>query len=316
MRTKSAVVAVSTALMAAVLAGCVPPPATTNPPPGATGASPGCGVTTRGAVTDQAETVSVGGTIRSYTITIPPIHGPRTTKPIPLVFDFHGFIEGAVGTHPLATQFSPAAIANGFAVVDPIGTNGGLLWDVSMQEGNPDLVFIDALLAKLESTLCIDRARVYITGLSYGAFMTSMLMCMRSNTFAAAAPVAGIRNLCTATQRKVPFVTFHGTQDPIVPFGGFAGTPQAIATKYGCVNPPTVAILQPEADPATGGVISRTTWDCGPVDSAAEFYVIGGGGHSWPGSWFFGLVAFIVGPTATSIDATRIIWDFFSKHRL
>ena len=47
-----------------------------------------------------------------------------------------------------------------------------------------------------------------------------------------------------------------------------------------------------------------------------EFYRIGGGGHSWPGSWFFTLIGFIVGPTATSINATDIIWDFFDKHHL
>jgi polyhydroxybutyrate depolymerase len=239
-----------------------------------------------------------------------------TTTPVPLVFDFHGFLEGAAGTHPFATQFSAKANANGFVVAYPIGSDNGIDWDVSLQESNPDLKFVDALLTKLEDTLCIDRSRVYITGLSYGAFMTSMLMCMRPNTFAAAAPVAGIRNDCTATARKIPFVTFHGTSDPILPFPGYADTPQAIATKYGCLEPPEVTTLQPDPDPGTGGPITRTTWDCSGVGSAAEFYTIGGGGHSWPGSFFFSLIGFIVGPTATSINATDIIWDFFTQHHL
>lgn len=314
MGSRSLPVAVATALLTAVLVGCTP--ATTSPPVGATGASSGCGITTRTAVTDHAETVMVGNARRRYTITIPPNHVPGTRQPIPLVFDFHGLIEGMVGTHPFATQFSPKAIADGFAVVYPIGSGDGLFWDISLQETNPDLRFVDTLLSTLETTMCIDQSRVYTTGLSYGAFMTSMLMCMRSNTFAAAAPVAGIWNLCTATQRKVPFVTFHGTADPILPYPLFSGNPQAIAVKYGCTNPPTVTTLQPDRDPATHGAITRTTWDCSRADSAAEFYIIGGGGHSWPGSWFFGLIGFIVGPTATSIDATGIIWDFFSKHHL
>jgi polyhydroxybutyrate depolymerase len=316
---KSVVTTVAACVAVLVLASCAPPqPAlvTTNPPPGATGPSPGCGVTTRGPVTDHAESVRVGNTGRRYTITIPPNHVAGTSTPIPLVFDFHGFLEGAAGTHPFATQFSPKADANGFAVAFPIGSDNGIDWDVSLQESNPDLQFVDTLLSTLENTMCIDRSRVYVTGLSYGGFMTSMLMCMRPNTFAAAAPVSGIRNLCTATARKVPFVTFHGTADPILPYSAFADTPPAIATKYGCAEPPTVITLQPDPDPGTGGAITKTTWDCSAVDSAAEFYIIGGGGHSWPGSLFFRLIPAIVGPTATSINATDIIWAFFTRHHL
>lgn len=307
----SCVVAVAVSLFAAGLTACAPP-VTTKPPVGPTGPSAGCGTTTRGSVTDRAETVSVRGASRRYTITIPPNHRPGTTMPIPLVLDFHGFIEGAVRTHPIATQFSSKARAEGFAVVDPIGSENGLIWDVSLRESNPDLQFVDALLAQLDTTMCIDRSRVYITGLSYGGFMTSMLMCMRSNTFAAAAPVAGIRNMCAKTDRNVPFVTFHGTRDPILPYAGFSAVPKEIATKYGCAGNATVTALG--SDPTTRGPVTRTSWDCGRAQSDAEFYTIGGGGHSWPGSWFFGLIGFIVGPTATSIDATDIIWDFFAAH--
>lgn len=308
------VVALVVSSIGVLLTGCVPP-VTTDPPAGAGGASPGCRSTTRGPVTDQSETVSVDGATRRYSITIPPDHVPGTTKPIPLVLDFHGLIEGTVGTHPLATQFSAKAIAEGFAVVDPIGSNDGFNWDVSPREDNPDLQFVDTLLDTLENTMCIDRSRVYSTGLSYGAVMTSMLMCMRSNTFAAAAPVAGMYNFCTPTDRKVPFVTFHGTNDPILPFAWFGPVPSATAAGYGCTEPTTVT-LRPDPDPATGGPITRTTWDCRRSDTAAEFYVIGGGGHSWPGSVFFGLIGFIVGPTATSLVATDVIWDFFAQHHL
>ena len=253
---------------------------------------------------------------RSYSITVPPTHTPGTDTPVPLVLDFHGLIEGMVRTHPFATQFSEKAKAEGFVVAYPIGSNDGFNWDVSLKESNPDLQFIDTLVATLEDTLCIDRSRLYITGLSYGAFVTSMLMCMRPNTFAAAAPVAGIDNPCTATERKVPFVTFHGTADWILPFPFFADTPAEIAAKYGCASEPTVSTVQPTPDQVTLKPITRTVWDCSAVGSAAEFYRIEGGGHTWPGSWFFALVGFIVGPTPTSLDATDVIWDFFEQHQL
>ena len=299
----------------AVLAACAPP-VPTDPPPGETGPSAGCGTTTRGGVTEYPATIQVDGRTRRYVITVPPNHVPGTTDPIPLVFDFHGLIEGMVGTHPFATQFSAKAIEEGFAVVYPVGSNDGFNWDVSLDEDNPDLRFMDAIRAELGRTLCIDRSRVYSTGLSYGAFMTSMLMCMRPNHFAAAAPVAGIRNFCTPTERNVPVVTFHGTADWILPYPLFASTPSEIAAKYGCTSPPAVTTLQPDPDPTTRGTITRSSWDCGEADSAVEYYRIEGGGHSWPGSFFFQLVAFIVGPTATSIDATDVIWDFFERHHL
>jgi polyhydroxybutyrate depolymerase len=312
MRRRPAIIGI-TVLALAVLAGCAPP-VPTSPPPGATGPSPGCGTTTRGPVTEWSETIEVAGASRRYVITVPPNHVPGTSEPIPLVFDFHGLIEGMVGTHPFATQFSAKANDEGFAVVYPVGSNDGFNWVFSLDEANPDLQFIDALRAELEGTMCIDRSRVYTTGLSNGAFMTSMLMCMRPNHFAAAAPVAGIRNFCTATDRKVPVMSFHGTADWILPYGLFSPTPSEIASKYGCSAPPSVTTLDP--DPGTGGTITRTAWDCRAVDSAVESYRIEGGGHSWPGSFFFQLVGFIVGPTATSIDATGLIWEFFERHRL
>ena len=309
------VVVAALAIAALLTAGCAPPPPAPDPPPAVTGPSPGCGSTTRGPVTDRSETIKVGDQTRMYSITVPPQHRPGTKRPIPLVLDFHGFLEGVVGTHPVATQLSAKAAAEGFAVVFPTGSVGGLLWDISQSESNPDLHFVDAIISELGSTMCIDRSRVYVTGLSYGAFMTSMLMCMRPNTFAAAAPVAGIQNACGPTERSVPFVTFHGTGDWMLPFALFADTPGQIAEKYGCAKPVSTT-LQPAPDPATGGDIVHTTWDCRKAHTAAESYVIGGGGHTWPGSTFFTLVGFLVGATPTSLDATDVMWDFFSRHHL
>jgi polyhydroxybutyrate depolymerase len=309
---------VATLVVAMLGAACglpSPAPAPAHPPAGVTGPSAGCGVTTRGPVTDQPESIAVDGVSRDYTLTIPPKHRPGSTTPVPLVLDFHGLIEGAVRTHPFATQFSAEASTAGFVVADPIGSGGGVYWDVSLQESNPDLRFVDALVSRIESTMCVDRSSVYVTGLSYGAFMTSMLMCMRPNTFAAAAPVAGILNLCSSSERDVPFVTFHGTSDPILPYALFADTPQAIATEHRCVGP-TATTMQPAIDPSTGGAITRFAWSCPGGGTDAVFYRIGGGGHSWPGSVFFSWIGFIVGPTASTIDATSIIWDFFATHHL
>lgn len=307
---------VAVAVVAGLMLSSCAPPVSTAPPAGATGPSPGCGVTTRGPVNERSEKIKAAGAVRTYRLTVPKNHVAGTSDPIPLVLDFHGLLEGWVGTHPYSTQFSALAQKEGFAAVFPVGSQNGIHWNVNLTETNSDLRFIDALLEHLESTMCIDRSRVYITGLSYGASMTSMLMCMRANTFAAAAPVAGMMNPCTRTERAVPFVTFHGDADWILPFAFFKDTPGAVAAKYGCEPDPVVTTLSPNPDPVTRGPITKTTWNCDAVGSAAEFYIIGGGGHSWPGSKFFTQIEGIVGKTASSIDATEIIWDFFSQHRL
>ena len=80
------------------------------------------------------------------------------------------------------------------------------------------------LLDQVEGELCIDRNRVYSTGLSWGGLMTTVLGCRLSDRIAAAAPVAGIAVLdpCDRT-RPVPAVIFHGTDDEFLAYDGGVG---------------------------------------------------------------------------------------------
>ena len=54
-----------------------------------------------------------------------------------------------------------------------------------------DIGFVEALLAWLEANFCIDMARVYATGSSYGGMMTYQLAMSLPDTFAAFAPAYG-----------------------------------------------------------------------------------------------------------------------------
>ena len=69
-------------------------------------------------------------------------------------------------------------------------------------------------------------------------------------------------------------------------------------------------------DPVTAQPIYKDTWDCAAAGTAVEFYRIQGGGHAWPGSAFSTSIGSIVGKTPTSINATDIIWDFFTRYSL
>jgi len=279
---------------------------TTFPPPGPPASGDGCAKPAT-AVLNQPASVAVGGTARNYTWTASDRTGPK-----PLVIDLHGLLEGVYApVHPEMSQYSPKALQEGFVVAFPIGENNGLNWDLGANTAS--LQFIDQLLTQVKADACIDARRIYVTGLSYGAAMTTQIMCYRSEVFAAAAPVAGLLPpLDCHPTRKIPVVTFHGTADPILPFGLFSPSPQAWATLYGCGATTRTTVV--ESDPVTLQPIYRDTWAC--TDTAVESYVIEGGGHAWPGSAFSTLIHDIVGLTPTSISATDISWDFFTRFAL
>ena len=142
----------------------------------ATGApvpSSGCGSSTVKAV--DAEKRTLPGSDRWYLLTTPTEHDGST--PLPLVVDYHGLSEGAE-LHSMFSGFGAYAAKHGFILVAPNGTGSPVAWKVSPdRKGNPDLVFTDQMLDQLEKDLCVDTSRVYATGLSNGAFMSSALAC-------------------------------------------------------------------------------------------------------------------------------------------
>src|SRR5205814_3358644 len=96
------------------------------------------------------------------------------------------------------------------------------LWDISLT--GTDLQFVRNLLDELDRTLCVDDRRIYATGYSNGAFLSSAIACVLADRVAAIAPVAGVLSLpgC-APSRPIPVIAFHGTADPIVTYDGTVG---------------------------------------------------------------------------------------------
>jgi polyhydroxybutyrate depolymerase len=254
-----------------------------------------------------------------------------------LVVDFHGYGEGAT-TESLTTQFGALGRQDGFLVVFPNGRGDPIAWNTSTRPGNQDVRFVTALLAHLEATQCIDEARIYATGLSQGAFMTSTMACVMSTRFAAFAPVSGVQlSAPCPTARPVPILAFHGTADPILHFNGGLGAKvladdlhadpkplpklpkarlngpgypanvKAWAAKDGCGSTPKDTKLSLH-------VIHRV-YPC-PPGVAVEFDIIIGGGHSWPGSALSAEIAPFVGHTTMEINATATIWAFFRQFHL
>jgi polyhydroxybutyrate depolymerase len=325
--------AIATALLAVLvlLAGCTnddgdaAAPATSDTTPTTTAPA-----TAPADVCDPARPVAAeapeakGGTFtfegaeRRYLLHLPPQYDGRA--PLPLVFDFHGY--GSAAAPQLAySGIVPVADREGFVVVGPEGQGRPphfTLLGASATEAD-DVAFTVALLDDLRARLCLDATRVYATGMSNGGALSSVLACRAADRFAATAAVAALVHLpaCASADRAVPFVAFMGTDDPVVPFAGgrvsCCGNPNipaapdtvaAFARRYGCGSEPAVERVGTDVE-------HRRYEGC---TAAVEFYVIEGGGHTWPGAVDLGARG--LGTTTQTIDATEEIWKFFERHRL
>jgi poly(3-hydroxybutyrate) depolymerase len=181
----------------------------------------GCGLS--GATTGvQNLTIQIAAQERSYVLFVPATYNANSA--LPLVFAWHGL--GGSGT--LARQYFGVerASANSAIFVYPTGladSSGKAAW--TLTKDGVDVQLFDALRADVAAKYCVDLARVYSTGHSYGAMMTNALGCYRSNVLRGIAPVAGMppfgRPTCTGA---VAAWISHGDNDATVDFttGGVA----------------------------------------------------------------------------------------------
>ena len=89
----------------------------------------------------------------------------------------------------------------------------------------------------------------------------------------------------------------------------------AIGSKYTSETASTLELTLKPADTRPVPDVLLRTYEC-PEDGPVDFYVVEGGGHSWPGSAFSEAIVSIVGPTNMELQASELIWDFLSRYRL
>lgn len=199
-------------------------------------------VTLSGLVRGQTRvTFDVEGTTREALI-----HAPeKSEQAVPLVFFFHG--HGGTAGHaarryevhkawPEAVFIYPQGLPTP-GKTDPAGKKTG--WQQAPDEqGNRDVKFFDAMLARARTERKIDDTRIYCMGHSNGAVFTYVLAAARPDTFAALAPSAGVMRVLLARPQPVPVIHFAGTNDPIVRFAGQQLTLRAMRRINQCTDTP------------------------------------------------------------------------------
>jgi polyhydroxybutyrate depolymerase len=251
---------------------------------GGPGVMPSAGCSSAAAVAgERRRTVAIDGRDRSYFVVVPA--GGGMGKPLPLIFAWHGL----GGSGALARRyFGLEAATAGKAVLVypdalPLPTFANRTgWDLTSE--GADLRFFDAMFTELERNDCVDLARVFSTGHSFGGYMTNTLGCQRAGVLRAIAPVAGgLPPGACPGRRPIAAWLAHAMNDGTVPFaqGEAARARWAAASGCGTTSQPA----QPAPCVAVDG--------CRP--EAPVLWCVHTQNHAWP--------AF----------AGAGIWQFFSR---
>ncbi len=277
---------------------------------------------------------------RAFIVYAAPEYDPA--HPAPLLVMLHGRPSNAAAMAQI-TQMNRVAAANGFLVAYPDGLDNEWNNEIELSGGpsrrrQDDVAFLDALPGELSQDFNIDANRIYLAGFSNGGFMVHRMACSSTGPYAAYAEVgaalySAMRGTCTRG-RHAPILIMHGTADPSIPYTGvvFEGAPltsdgfSAEATRVTLSVPETVEFFirrngcslsglstqLPERGESPGtNVIRFAPRDC---DGGADvlFYLINGGGHTWPGETSMAAESF--GPTNMDFRASEAIWSFFESH--
>lgn len=269
---------------------------------------------------DHLRSISVDGVKRDFIVHVPP--GYDGTKKLPVVYFFHNLFGSGKGVSEF-TAMTKKADSEGFIVVYPNATGWAKNFLRSWNVGglsvyrNDDLKFVETLMNTIDQKMAVDKSRVYVAGFSNGGMMAHEVAARFSSRIAAMASVSGcMTGRETTPSEPVAALIIHGTKDRLVPFDGRRwqtrlGLPEMKSvtfardfwTKHNRTTSSTCEDVKP-------GITREThTGDrgCGSVVR----YTIRGARHGYPGSngWS------IDGPICQELNATDIMWNFFSKHK-
>lgn len=231
-----------------------------------------------------------------------PIAGAPAARPLPLLIALHGYRGSGSGMEGF-TGFSSLADHQGFIVAYP--NSRGPQWAIHDRtaRGGEDVKLVSRLMDFIGDRYCLDRARVFVAGVSNGAGEAERVACSLAGSVRGVAMVAGeyADQPPCRPQRPVSIIEIHSQTDPVAPFA--APGPGGIDNFIGmwrqldrCARPGRHRRLD------TRSVTAEFSCVQGTHVSQISF---ARGGHFWPGATPHGFVT--PGPSS----AAARIWAFF-----
>lgn len=269
---------------------------------------------------------------------------------LPLVVMLHGCRQTAAD-FATATRMNELAERKGFAVLYPqqsTAADGHRCWHWykrATQQGQGDVPLVAKMIAHVQQRHGLDVSRTYMAGLSAGAALANIVALRHPELIAAvglhSAPVFGTADSALSAYRAMqhgaarahsqtahefakalpllsgksgmPVILIHGERDPVVRRINV----EQLSQQFLIINAASISRPEPvqRSYPArTGGRSPR------PAYRTATYYAgrkpqlvrceIGTLGHAWSGGDDHVAFSEREGP-----DATRMMWDFFARHR-
>ncbi|MFA8440147.1 LPXTG cell wall anchor domain-containing protein [Pueribacillus sp. YX66] len=282
--------------------------------------------------------LEVDGLKRTFDYYVPSSY--QENKSVPLLLSFHGAGSSGAGQMYLS-RFDEVAEREGFIAVFPdssIMKDGEVLspeddssfdpdssidksWKI-IHDRVDDVAFTDAILNYLEDNYNIDTNRVYATGMSSGALFSSHLAVMLPDRIAGIGLVTGQMTTDTASitaERPKTVVMVMGEDDPIYKARPAIFLSNEETIKYWLntnriTTEPQVSYLPQiaENDPTK---IRRTVYRGGKDNTEVIYYLVEGGGHTWPGGPQY-LPPERIGLTSQHMNASEVIWGHLKERSL
>ena len=249
----------------------------------------------------SSQQLTSGQRQRAYRLFVPPGYDGR--QRLPLVLDLHGSGGNAAG-QAANSGLETVSARERFLVATLEAENAR--WNVPIQESRADdVAYVGDVIDHVSKQVCLDEARVYVTGFSGGGRMSSLLGCKLGSRLAAIAPVSGLRFPGPCNGRPIPVLTFHGLADPQNPYDGHAqgrgaeweeSVPDALSSWARHNSCKANVILD---DPP--GPLSTMRYEGCGNGTEVRMIRIDGLGHRW---------------AKDEVDTTMVMWQFFKSHRL
>ncbi len=208
--------AVAAALVLAFAAGCTQSPPQSTPLPEAANGP-------KTSTAQRAVTVPLGD--RPFTVYVPGSYQQGT--PAPLLIGLHGYA-GSGSTFAKYLAIAPEADKRGILYATPDGTTdtrGQGFWNATDACCNlygatvDDASYLADVIRTVSATYTVDSKRVYLIGLSNGAFMSYRMACDHADLIAAIAPLNGAMwsdpSQCRPSQ-PVSVLNVRGTADTVI----------------------------------------------------------------------------------------------------